>query len=171
MRTPTPTPKRLSAVWARLTRGWATRSLAVGAVATLVDVCVLLVCVRLLGFPNPLGAAVGVTVGSTVAFFGNRIFAFGDAEPQMAPQVVRFVAATSVGIALHASLVHVLADLFTVPVVLAKLIADLAVFGLGQLFLLRYVVFPEAREPRWLRRSAAVVPEAKKVRDSAARAA
>lgn len=167
MRTPTPF---FDAV-ARLARGWATRSLAVGAVATLVDVCVLLVCVRWLGFPNPLGAAVGVSVGSTVAFFGNRWFAFTDADKEMAPQVLRFVATISVGIAIHASLVHVMADMFAVPVVLAKLIADLAVFGLGQLFLLRYVVFPLAKEPKWLRRGAGSVPDAKKVTDSSARAA
>lgn len=164
-------PKRLTDVWARLKNGWASRSLAVGAVATLVDVCVLLVCVRGLGFPNPLGAAVGVTVGSTVAFFGNRNFAFRDTEPEIGPQMLRFVAMVSVGIAVHASLVHVLADMFFVPVVLAKLIADLAVFGLGQLFLLRYVVFPEAQEPKWLRRAARVPDEKKNVRDSAARAA
>jgi putative flippase GtrA len=168
----TPTLKPLAATLARLWRGWATRSLAVGAVATLVDVCVLLICVRLLGFPNPLGAAVGVSVGSTVAFFGNRWFAFSDAEKQMGPQVIRFAATVSVGIAIHASLVHVMADLFAVPVVLAKLIADLAVFGLGQLFLLRYLVFPEAKQPKWLRRGDGSVPsDGKKVRDSAARAA
>jgi putative flippase GtrA len=167
----TPTPKPFFNAVARLARGWATRSLAVGAVATLVDVCVLLVCVRWLGFPNPLGAAVGVSVGSTVAFFGNRWFAFTDSDKEMAPQVLRFVATISVGIAIHASLVHVMADMFAVPVVLAKLIADLAVFGLGQLFLLRYVVFPLAKEPEWLRRGAGSVPDAKKVRDSAARAA
>jgi len=143
----------------------------VGAVATLVDIAVLLLCVRFLGFPNPLGAAVGVAVGSTVAFFGNRKFAFPDCEPEMAPQLVRFIATVSIGMALHASLVHVLADLFTVPVVLAKLIADLAVFGLGQLFLLRYLVFPAAKQPKWLRGRANGAPEKKKVRDSAARAA
>jgi putative flippase GtrA len=168
----TPTPDFLAHLWGRLARGWASRSLAVGAVATLIDVGVLLVCVRLLGFPNPLGAAVGVTVGSTVAFFGNRSFAFQDAEPEMAPQLLRFVATVSVGIVVHASLVHVLADMFLVPVVLAKLIADLAVFGVGQLFLLRYVVFPEAKEPKWLRRPAVGAKDEKKaVRDSAARAA
>jgi putative flippase GtrA len=167
----TPTPKQLFDHLARLSRGWASRSLAVGAVATFVDVCVLLVCVRLLGFPNPAGAAVGVAVGSTVAFFGNRTFAFRDTEPEMAPQLIRFVATVSVGMAVHASLVHVLADMFAVPVVLAKLIADLAVFGLGQLFLLRYVVFPKAKEPKWLRASGLVPQQKKDARDSAARAA
>lgn len=151
----------------RFSRGWAPRSLAVGAVATVVDVCVLLVCVRLLGFPNPLAAAAGVAVGSTVAFFGNRTFAFLDCEPEMAPQVTRFVITTGVGMVAHASLVHVLADMFAVPVVLAKLISDLAVFGVGMLFLLRYVVFPRAEEPR-SRRGLAVQRE---VKDSAARAA
>jgi|GEM_PF-6183720 len=166
----TSTPKSFAQTCLGLARGWASRSLAVGAVATLVDVGVLLICVRWLGFPNPLGAAVGVAVGSTVAFFGNRVFAFPDCEPEMAPQLVRFIATVSIGMALHASLVHVLADLFTVPVVLAKLIADLAVFGLGQLFLLRYLVFPAAKQPKWLRSRAGATP-GKKVRDSAARAA
>jgi putative flippase GtrA len=155
----------------RRLNGWASRSLAVGAVATFVDVCVLLVCVRLLGFPNPLGAAVGVAVGSTVAFLGNRTFAFRDREPELGPQLLRFVATVSVGMALHASLVHVLADLFSVPVVLAKLVADLAVFGVGQLFLLRYVVFPKAKEPKWLRATGVFPQKKKDVRDSAARAA
>ena len=90
----------------------------------------------------------------------------------MAPQLLRFAATVSVGIALHASLVHVLADLFFVPVVLAKLVADLAVFGLGQLFLLRYVVFPKAKEPKWLRAMGVVPQQGKKdATDSAARAA
>jgi putative flippase GtrA len=163
-------PRPFAQAVARLAGGWASRSLAVGAVATAVDVGVLLVCVRWLGFANPLGAAAGVAVGSTVAFAGNRWFAFRDAEPEMGPQIVRFVATVSVGMVLHASLVHVLADMFAVPVVLAKLIADLAVFGLGQLFLLRYVVFPQAKEPRVGRRELQAVP-AEKVKGSAARAA
>ncbi len=167
----TSTPKPFTHALRRLARGWASRSLAVGAVATLVDVCVLLLCVKGLDFPNPLGAAVGVAVGSTVAFFGNRTFAFPDCEPEMGPQLARFIATISIGMALHASLVHVLADLFAVPVVLAKLIADLAVFGLGQLFLLRYLVFPAAKHPRWLRSGASALAPKKKVRDSAARAA
>jgi putative flippase GtrA len=168
----TPTPKFIAEVWGRLKRGWASRSLAVGAVATAVDVCVLLFCVRVFGFPNPLAAAVGVTVGSTVAFFGNRNFAFRDTDPEMAPQLIRFAATVSVGIPVHATLVYLLTAKFAVPVVLAKLMADLAVFGLGQLFLLRYVVFPEAKGQKWLRRPEGLGPnEQKDVRDSAARAA
>jgi putative flippase GtrA len=137
--------------------------------ATAVDVGVLLFCIRWFGFSNPLAAAAGLAVGSTVAFAGNRCFAFRDAEKEIAPQILRFVATTSVGMAAHASLVHVLADLFAVPVVLAKMISDLAVFGLGQLFLLRYVVFPRAKQPE--PRRPAARQEAKDVRDSAARAA
>jgi len=142
-----PTSHSLSDAVGRLSQGWVPRSLAVGAVATGVDICVLLCCVRWLGFPNPLAAATGVAVGSTVAFLGNRSFAFLDREPEMAPQLTRFVITTGVGMVAHASLVHVLADMFGVPVVLAKLVSDLAVFGVGMLFLLRYVVFPSAGEP------------------------
>jgi len=164
------THQALGHLVARLSHAWATRSLAVGAVATAVDVGVLLACVRWLGFPNPLAAAVGVAVGSTVAFVGNRRFAFLDCEPEMGPQLVRFAATTSVGMIAHASLVHVLADLFAVPVVLAKLIADLAVFGVGMLFLLRYLVFPRAREASEPVRTPVKV-QAESVRSSAARAA
>jgi putative flippase GtrA len=165
----TSTPKPFSQTLGRLASGWVTRSLGVGAVATTVDIGVLLVCVRWFGFSNPLAAAVGVAVGSMVAFAGNRCFAFQDAEKEMGPQILRFIATTSVGMAAHASLVHVLADLFAVPVVLAKMISDLAVFGLGQLFLLRYVVFPRAKECEPQR--PAVRLQAKTVKDSAARAA
>ncbi len=165
------TPTLKNSPLGRLACGWASRSLCVGAVATMVDVAVLLLCVRWLGFPNPLGAAVGVTVGSTVAFFGNRKFAFPDCEPEFRPQLVRFAATVGVGIAVHAPLVGVLADMFAVPVVLAKLIADLAVFGLGQLFLLRYFVFPEAKQPERLRGRTQLVRTEEKVTGSAARAA
>jgi putative flippase GtrA len=165
-----PMSNSLSHFVSRLAAGWAARSLAVGAVATAVDIGVLLACVHWFGFANPAAAAAGVAVGSTVAFIGNRRFAFRDADPEVRPQLLRFMATTSVGMGAHAALVHVLADLFAVPVVLAKMIADLAVFGLGQLFLLRYVVFPPAKELR-SRHRRAVLFKAEDVRDSAARAA
>jgi len=167
---PTPSNRPFFQTLGRVARGWVSRSLAVGAVATLVDIAVMLACIHFFAFPNPLAAAAGVAVGSTLAFFGNRVFAFPDANRELAPQAWRFVGTVSVGMALHASLVHVLADRFAVPVVLAKLVADLAVFGLGQLFLLRYVVFPAAA-PKWLRAGDSAVPDREKAKGSAARVA
>lgn len=121
---------------------WATRSLAVGAVATLIDISVLLICVKVAGLPNPVGAMCGVCVGAVFSFFANRHFAFQDRHPEMAPQALKFVLTTTAAMGIHASLVWLLTDHWDIPVVIAKMMADVAVFSVGQLLLLRYVVFP-----------------------------
>ncbi len=129
--------------WAkRAYDSWATRSLAVGAIATAIDILILLVCVRRLGLSNPEGAMCGVAVGATFAFFANRHFAFRDHTPQLAPQAAKFIASTGVAMLIHAAFVWFLADRLGTPVVIAKLIADVAVFSVGQLLVLRYLVFP-----------------------------
>src|SRR3989442_1015595 len=129
--------------WLRAHESWATRSLAVGATATALDILVLLFCVSRLGFSNPEGAMAGVAVGATFAFFANRHFAFRDHNPQLVPQAAKFIAATCAAMIVHATFVWLMADKFGTPVVIAKLIADVAVFSVGQLLLLRYVVFPK----------------------------
>jgi len=136
------------AVVRQVLASWAARSLQVGAVATLVDICVLLVCVRALKLPTPVGAAAGVAIGSTLAFFLNRIFAFRAQGTPVAGQAVRYIVSTVIAMAIHASLVGVLADRLDVPVVVAKLIADVLVFSIGQLLVLRFLVFRKSgREP------------------------
>lgn len=124
---------------------WATRSLAMGGIATGLDVVVLLVCVHF-GLPNPVAAMVGVTAGAIFTFFANRHFAFRDHKPELAPQAIKFTAATGGAMFIHAGLVYLLADRWGVPVVIAKLIADVGVFSVGQLFLLRYLVFPKHQD-------------------------
>src|SRR5713101_6002977 len=76
-------PKQPGALgWARWAYdSWATRSLAAGAMATALDVMVLLFCVLRLKWSNPAGAMAGVAVGATFAFFANRHFAFRDRHP------------------------------------------------------------------------------------------
>lgn len=128
----------------RMLRSWAARSLQVGALATLVDVGVLLVCVRLLKLPTPVGAAAGVAIGSTLAFFLNRVFAFRVQGTPVGGQAVRFILSTLIAMAIHASLVGILADRFDVEVVVAKLIADVLVFSVGQLLVLRFLVFKKS---------------------------
>lgn len=124
---------------------WATRSLAIGSVATVIDVAVLVFCVELLHAPNPIAAMVGVTFGATFTFFANRHFAFRDHTPDVAPQAMRFVVTTATAMVIHASLVYVFANKLGVPVVIAKIMADILVFSVGQLLVLRYFVFPEKR--------------------------
>ena len=126
-------------------RSWAVPSLVVGAVATLVDVGVLLVAMRWLGASSAVGAMLGVAVGSTVAFLGNRRFAFRSSAAAWMPEALRFVAGTFAGMLVHAMLVRTLADRAGVPVVLAKLVSDVCVFTFGQLLLLRFFVFPARR--------------------------
>lgn len=139
-------------------RSWAVPSLMVGAVATLVDVGVLLAALRWLHASTAEAAMLGVAVGSTVAFLGNRRFAFRSFARSWAPEALRFLAGTLTGMGVHAMLVRTLADRLGVPVVLAKLVSDVCVFTFGQLLLLRFFVFPVrrklemgpgARAPRW----------------------
>ena len=139
-------------------RSWAVPSLLVGAVATLVDVGVLLAAMRWLGASSAEGAMLGVAVGSTVAFLGNRRFAFRSSATAWVPEALRFVAGTFAGMLVHAMLVRTLADRAGLPVVLAKLVSDVCVFTFGQLLLLRFFVFParrtlqalgRARAPHW----------------------
>ena len=125
----------------RLSRSWAARSLQVGALATLVDIAVLLTCVRVLRLPTPVGAAVGVAIGATLAFFLNRSFAFRAQGTPVTGQAVRFMISTLIAMSIHAPLVGVLADRLDVPVVVAKLFADVLVFSIGQLLALRFLVF------------------------------
>jgi len=142
----------------RSLRAWAVPSLLVGAVATAVDVGVLVAAMRWLHASSAGGAMLGVAVGSTVAFLGNRRFAFRSSARAWVPEALRFIAGTTVGMLVHAALVHTLADRVGVPVVLAKLVSDVCVFTFGQLLLLRFFVFParrtlgsleRARPPRW----------------------
>lgn len=140
-----PTLPAVPGLWHRIWESWATRSLAVGALATALDVMILLAIVHLLAWPNAAASAVGVTVGSTFTFFANRHFAFRDHTPDLAPQAIKFVLSTGVALLLHAWLVWFLADQHGVHVVIAKLISDLLVFTCGQLLVLRYLVFPKAK--------------------------
>lgn len=118
----------------------------VGAVATLVDVGVLLASIRWLHASTAQGAMLGVAVGSTVAFLGNRRFAFRSSACAWMPEALRFLAGTLAGMGVHAMLVRTLADRLGVPVVLAKLVSDVCVFTFGQLLLLRFFVFPARRK-------------------------
>jgi putative flippase GtrA len=134
----------------RVLKSWAARSLQVGALATAIDVCVLLICVRIFKLPNPAGAAAGVAVGSTVTFVLNRTFAFRDKHSPVGPQALRFILSTLVAMAIHAPLVYLLANKVGIDVVVAKLIADVLVFSVGQLLVLRFLVFhksPAVRPP------------------------
>ena len=129
------------AVVQRVMASWAARSLQVGALATVVDVCVLLVCKKVLKLPTPVGAAIGVAFGSTLAFFLNRAWAFRARGTPVAGQAVKYIISTLIAMSIHAPLVGILADWLDVPVVVAKLAADVLVFSVGQLLAMRFLIF------------------------------
>lgn len=129
----------------RFVDSWATRSLAVGAMATVLDLLTVFVTFELLVWAKPSATSFGAVLGAIFTFFVNRHFAFRDHEPDFAPQMIKFLLTTAGTVAIHAGLVWVLSVQNGVNVYVAKLISDIAVFSVGQLFLLRYIVFPKAK--------------------------
>jgi putative flippase GtrA len=130
----------------RLYQSWATRSLAVGPIATVFDLMVLILCVKVFHTSTRVGAMLGVLTGSIFTFFANRYFAFKDHDPNLAPQALKFAGTTVVAMLVHGQLVVMFRDYWNIPVVISKILADLLVFSVGQLLMLRYVVFPKKKE-------------------------
>jgi putative flippase GtrA len=121
-------------------------ALAIEGVAAGLDILTLVICVYGFAVPNPVAAMAGVVVGGIFAFFANRRFAFRDHKPELAPQAIKFAISTGGAMLIHAGLVWLLANRWGSPVVIAKLAADVAVFSIGQLFVLRYLVFPKRKD-------------------------
>lgn len=128
----------------RLWNSWATRSLAVGAVATCLDLLVGWAMLSM-GFETRMAAMTGVSVGATFAFLANRYFAFREHDAKLASPLFRYVLTTALAMVVHGQVVVILRDRFGVPFMFSKLGADLMVFTFGQLLLLRYVVFPKPK--------------------------
>jgi putative flippase GtrA len=152
---------RLKGLLLKLWKSWATRSLAVGAVATALDLAVggtllwqleahPVFFEHVLGFfgtPTRVSAMVGTLLGSTFTFFANRFFAFREHHPGVAYPALRFILVTVASSVVHGQLVVILRDRWGVPYVPSKMIADVCVFTFAQLFVLRYIVFPKPKGP------------------------
>jgi putative flippase GtrA len=131
---------RLLQVW----HSWATRSLMVGAGATVLDIA-LGSTLLFLGATARISAMVGVVLGAAFTFFANRHFAFKERSGEFARPALRFLLATALASVAHGQVVHMLRDNAGIPFVVAKMMADVAVFTFGQMLLLRYVVFPKTK--------------------------
>src|SRR5437773_10217004 len=123
----------MKALAKKLWRSWATRSLAIGGIATVLDILVGTTCLSLLAVPTRFAAMCGVVVGATFTFFANRYFAFKEHNPKLTKPALKFVLATSASMLIHGQLVVLLRDHAGVPFVVAKMIADIGVFSVGQL--------------------------------------
>jgi len=124
---------------------WATRSLAVGGIATAIDIC-FGTSLLLVGMPTRWAAMSGVVLGGTFTFLANRYFAFRERNPKLAKPALRFVVVTGLASIVHGQVVVWLRDVLGVPFVVSKMAADLVVFTFGQLLLFRYIVFPKQKE-------------------------
>lgn len=132
----------LKKLFQKVIRSWATRSLAVGAVATAIDVAIGSFLVFVLDVPTAISAMLALIVGSTLNFLGQRRFAFN--EKKVATPAARWALMTGAQMLVHGQLVHVFRDWWGVPYPLAKMGGDMLVFGLLQLVLLRLFVFRKA---------------------------
>jgi len=137
---PAPPPGLASAL-RRLWASWATRSLAVGAVATVLDIA-LGTGLLALGSGTRAAAMAGTALGALFGYFANRFFAFKDHDTRANTSALRFVLVATGSTLVHGQLVVWLRDVFGVPFVVAKMASDMVVFNVGQLLLLRYLVFP-----------------------------
>jgi putative flippase GtrA len=129
--------------WKRLTGWWATRSLAIGAGATVVDVTIGTLLVSVAHLSTRPSAMLALAVGTTLNFLAHRYFAFREHNPKLASPAMRWLLMTVVQTLVHGQLVVMLRDWWGVPFVLAKMAADIVVFSAAQLLLVRYVVFPK----------------------------
>lgn len=118
-----------------------------GALATVLDVLVGVLCVSVLSTSTLVAAMSGVAVGGVFTFLANRYVAFREKDPQLAAPALRFLVAITAAMLVHGQLVVLLRDRLGVPFVPAKLISDLAVFTFGQLLVLRFFVFAKERAP------------------------
>jgi putative flippase GtrA len=132
--------------WKKLTGWWATRSLAIGAGATVIDVTIGTLLVSVAHLATRPSAMLALGVGTTLNFLAHRYFAFREHNPKLASPAMRWLIMTVVQTLVHGQLVVMLRDWWGVPFVPAKMAADVVVFTAAQLLLVRYVVFPKKKE-------------------------
>ena len=126
---------------------WAAKSLLIGALAGGLDVAIGSFCAVVLDLPTRVCTTAGLIVGVTINFLAQRKFAFQDRDTRLAQSTVRWLIVTALQILLHGQLVTIFRDRLGVPYVPAKMLGDVLVFTVLQLLLLRYVIFPERKEP------------------------
>ena len=131
----------------QVVRSWISISLIGNLIGTVFDLAVVITLVQVARFNPAAAAPCGVAVGATANFFVNKVFSFKDSHGHTGTQLARFLGGTALAAGVHAGLVYLLTNKLGVFYVVSKLIADVLVFTVGNLFLLRFVVFPKNRRP------------------------
>lgn len=128
----------------RLSRFWAARSLAIGALSVSLDLS-LGGLVLWLGGPTRAAAMAGTALGSTFTYFANRYFAFRDSQEPVSKSGLKFIAMQATMSVIHGQVVVWFRDGLGLPYVPAKMAADLLVVTFPQLLIMRHVVFPKKK--------------------------
>lgn len=149
---------RLQRFW----KSWATRSLIIGAVGAGIDIIITNLLVLHLDFSWRWGAMTGLIVGASVNFLLNRYIAFREHAAFVSP-LVRFAVMTAVQSLIHGQVVVMIGALMrdvvwplhrwgieataleSMKLTFAKMVADVLVFTVLQLVILRYVIFPRKK--------------------------
>ncbi len=121
-------------------KSWAFKSLGLNALGSVVDYTVLMVTAGLM-LPTPLCTMLGVSAGATFSFLMNRRYAFRASKAALGPQLVRYGAAMGTLMMIHAAVVWTLKARFAIPLLPAKMFADLTVLAASQPFVLKRFVF------------------------------
>ncbi len=137
---------RLKHLVRQFLNSWASRTLAIGAVSTIVDLTTGRSLLAL-GFATVYATLCGLAVGSCFTFFANRSIAFQDATRSVGKPAIKFVIVTTLASLVHAQLTAWLHDSQKIDFVISKIIADICIFTVGQPLWLRYIVFPKGSTP------------------------
>ncbi|MBX3130007.1 MAG: GtrA family protein [Polyangiaceae bacterium] len=108
----------------------ATRSAAVGAVATATDLVVLAALVSGLGVAPRVASLPALVLGIGVQFVGNKWFAFGDRSRDWLGQGVRFLGVEMVAFAANLLLFDLVMASTTLPYLLVRLMTTATVYFL-----------------------------------------
>jgi putative flippase GtrA len=129
-------------------RGTLARSLLVGIAATLADLLVLHLLVRVGGLAATLANVPSLLVGMTFQFFGNKYWAFADGSSRLLRQSVLFAVVEAGTFVLNAAAFHVLVAGFDVPYLAARPAGTLLVYLIFSYPLWARIFRPAAARPR-----------------------
>ena len=133
---------RLKKLWS----GWVSRSLVIGGGATLIDLVIGTIMHHGFGISARVSAMTGVIAGAAFSYFANRYFAFRErTSDKVVSSMLKFVGVAIISSIVHGQVVVWLTEKISLPFVAAKVIADIVIFGVSQLFVLRYIVFPKSK--------------------------
>jgi putative flippase GtrA len=138
-------PSTLKKLLHKARNWWAAKSLAIGAGATVIDVAIGTALVTWAGFGTRAAAMTGLAVGTTANFLAHRYIAFREKNAKLASPALRWAAMTVVQTLVHGQVVVMLRDWWGVPFVASKVVADVMVFSVAQLVMVRYLIFPKGK--------------------------